>query len=47
METPVLHDFDLYQLTFCFLSLSLFLGSQEGLRDWGGGGQGGEAVREC
>ena len=28
METHVLHDWDLYQLTMCFLSFLLFLGSQ-------------------
>ena len=47
METHVLYDCDLYQLTICFLSFPLFLGSQECLRNIThipcSGGQGGGA----
>ena len=33
METHVLYDCDLYQLTICFLNFPLILGSQECLRN--------------
>ena len=33
MEAPIQDDCDLYQLTICFLSFPLFLGSQECLRN--------------